>query len=176
MFRVFLFFFCAVLFVSAYPALAQTSIAIVDVEKVLNEAKAAKVLNKKRASAREKFLEVLNKEEQALRDEGKKLFEKRGDLSEEELAKQNKAFQEKQFELRKSIQKQKYDFDKASAKSLSLLQDKLAETVRKIADEKDFGLVLSNRDVIAGEKSLDITDDVIKRMDAQKIKIPFDVK
>lgn len=157
-------------------ASAQTSIAIVDVEKVLNEAKAAKALNKKRRDAREEFLSTLSKQEQSLRDEGKALFEKRKDLKEEEFAKQQKAYEGKLLELRKMTQKKKRAFDEASAAALEKLKDHLAATVRGIAKDKGYGLVISNRDVIAGEKSLDITDQTIKTMNGEDIKIPFDVK
>lgn len=160
----------------SFPAFAQTSIAVVDVEKVLSEADAAKTLNKKRSEAREKFLSSLSKQEQSLREEGKALFEKRNDLAPEEFAKKQKEYEGKLLEVRKMTQKQKRVFEEASATSLSQLQDHLAEIVRKIAKDKDYGIVISNRNVIAGEKSLDITEETIKAMNAKKLKIPFDVK
>lgn len=170
---------CVALFVSALfvgQVQAQTSIAVVDVERVLNESDAAKELNKKRSEAREAFLATLSKQEQSLREEGKTLFEKRKEISEEEFAKQQKAYEEKLLELRKVTQKQKRAFDEASSIALEKLKDHLAKSVQKIAEDKGYGLVISNRDVIMGEKSLDITKDTIAVMNDKKIKIPFDVK
>ena len=163
-------------FLAPTLAYAETSIAIVDVEKVLNDADAAKALNKKRADAREKFLATLSKQEQSLREEGKTLFEKKKELSEEEFVKQQKAYESKVLEVRKATQKQKRAFDEASAIALEKLKDHLETAVQKIAAEESYNLVLSNRDVIMGEKSLDITAATIKAMNDEKIKIPFDVK
>jgi len=154
---------------------AQTSIGVVDVEKVLNEAKAAKALNKNRSDAREKFLAKLSKKESALRDEGKALFAKRKDLSEEEFIKEQKVYEGKLLELRKVTQQQKRAFEEASNVALETLKSHLASAVQSIAQEKGYGLVISNRDVITGEKSLDITDATIKAMNDKKIKIPFKV-
>lgn len=157
------------------PVLAQTSIAVVDVEKVLNEAKAAKNLNKERKDAREKLLSELSKKEQALREEGKALFNERKDLSEEEFVKKQKAYEEKLLEMRKATQKKKRDFEDASNVALDTLKDHLAEAVKVIAKDKGYTLVISNRNVIAGENSLDITNDTIKALNDKKIKIPFKV-
>ena len=157
-------------------AYAQTTIGVVDVEKVLNESDAAKELNKKRSEAREKFITKLSKKESDLREEGKALFAKRKDMSDEEFGKEQKAYEAKLLEMRKATQKQKRDFEEASNVALDKLKDHLANAVQKIAQEKGYGLVISNRDVITGEKSLDITGETIKAMNDQKIKIPFKVK
>ena len=171
-----LFVLFALCFVST-PVVAQSSsIAVVDVEKVLNDAKAARELNKKRSAAREDFITDLSKKEQALREEGQVLFSQRKDLSEEEFVKKQKAYEEKVLEMRKVTQKQKRAFEEASNKALDKLKDHLTEAVKGIATEKGYALVISNRDVIAGESSLDITDATIKALNDQKIKISFEVK
>lgn len=171
-------FVAIAVFVFSMPihASAQTSIGVVDVERVLNEAKAAKELNKKRSDAREKFLSSLSKKEQKLREDGKALFERRKDLSDEEFIKEQKKYEAELLEVRKLTQKQKRAFEEASGKALETLKDHLEEAVKEIAQEKGYGLVISNRNVIAGENSLDVTADTLKMMDAKKIKIPFEVK
>jgi len=178
MHRFIFFTFLAVLSLGCLSTVAdaQTSIAVVDVERALNEAKVAKSLNKKRADAREAFLAKLSKQEQALRDEGKTLFAKRKDLSEEEFQKQQQEYEEKLIGVRKMTQKQRREFEQASNAALDKLKDHLASSVKKIAQDKGYGLVISNRDVIAGENSLDITDQTIKAMDSEKIQIPFNVE
>ncbi len=168
-------FVLALAFFVITPVMAQTSIAVVDVERVLNEAKAAKALNKERKQAREKLLAELSKKEQSLRDEGKKLFDERKDLSEEEFVKKQKAYEEKLIEMRKTTQKKKRAFEEASNIALDQLKDHLAEAVKAIANEKGYGLVISNRNVIAGEKSLDVTKATVEALDKKKIKIPFKV-
>ena len=158
------------------PAHAEFSIAVVDVEKVLNEADAAKALNQKRAAAREKFFKTLSKEEKSLRDEGQALFDKRKELGDEEFAKQQRTYQEKLAKVGKETQQNRRAFEQASNIALEKLKNELAIAVRTIANQGKYNLVISNRNVIAGENSLDITDETIKAMNEKNITIPFDFK
>lgn len=160
----------------AQNAAAEVSIAVVNVDRVMNEANAAKKLQKKRNSAREKFLSELSKKEQKLGEEGKDIFKKRGELSEEDFAKERKAYEEKLLEVRRLTQTKKRAFEEASNKSLRLLQSHLTETVQKISKEKGYTLVLSARNVVTGETSLDITEETLKQMNAAKKDIPFELK
>lgn len=171
------FVFCALLF-SAPFASAETplSFAVVNVDLIMNEAKAGKALQKKRNTAREKFLAELSKKEQKLGEEGKAIFEKRGSLSEEEFNKQRQDYEKKLLEVRRLTQSKKRSFENASNVSLRLLQDFLTETVQEISKEKGYAIVFSARNVVTGESSLDITQETLKRMDAKKKNIPFDVK
>ncbi|MFK7839652.1 MAG: OmpH family outer membrane protein [Bdellovibrionales bacterium] len=167
-----------VCFLFAYtgPAFSQVKIAVVNVEKVLNEAKAAKALNKKRTQAREAFLTKLSKEEKALREEGKALFEKRKDLSEEEFSTKQRAYQSKVNDMGKKTQQNRRLFEQVSNKALDKLKDELALTVQQIANDEGFGLVISNRNVIAAEPDFDITDKTIKALNNKKISVPFEFK
>jgi len=167
--------FLALLIVSPL-SYAQVSIAVVDVERVLNEVDAAKALSKTRASAREAFLKTLSVKEKALREEGKALFAKRNDLGEEEFLKQQKAYEAKLIEMRKMTQTQKRSFEDASNIALESLKDELEIAVQAIAEDKNYSLVISNRDVITGAASLDITDETMQAMNDKKIKIPFALK
>jgi len=172
--RLFLLSCFTVLF--ALPVCAQTTVAVVDVDRVLAEAKTAKALNTKRASARESFLSDLSKEEQSLQSEAKALFEKRKDLGEEEFMKAQKDYEGKLLEVRKRTQKKKRDFEEASAKALKILKDQVSGAVKVVANEKGYALVISNRNVIAGSNDLDITEATIERMDKDAKTIPFSVK
>ena len=170
--------FCFVFFLTFFQyseSSAQTAIAVIDVERALSEAKAGKDLNKRRLSAREKLLSGLTKKEKSLRDEGQKLFAKRKDLSDEEFAKEQKVYQEKVLEMRKDAQKKRVAFEKTSNEALNKLQDHLSKSVKAVAKEKGYELVISNRNVIVGEGSLDVTDETIKVMDSDKVTIPFNV-
>lgn len=167
--------FCVML-VLPHVASAELSIAVVDVDRVLQEADAAEKLHKKRDKTRSEFLSELSKKEQNLREKGQELFEKRKDLSEEDFVKQRQDYEKKLLEVRKLTQERKRAFEKAATISLNQLQNKLSETVQEIAKEKGYALVLTTRSVVTGENALDITDETIKQMNAAKIDIPFKIK
>ena len=168
--------FVAVLVCFGFQAHAQTSIGFVDVEKVLSEAESAEALNKKRLAARDKFVEAVSGMEKELREEGQAIAASGDSLTEEEFIEKKKSYESKLLELRGATEKKKRAFDKASDEALSKLQDHLSDSVKAVAKEKGYDIVLSIRNVVAGDKQLDITDDVIKVMNDKKIKIPFEVK
>ncbi len=152
---------------------AQLSIAVVDVDRVLGEAQAAQTLQKKRETAREKFLSSLREKEQTLRKEAEDILAKRQEMDEDAFATAEQEYQNKIQELGRLTQKQRREFEKASSQSLIALRDQLSSAVQGIAKEEGYQLVISNRDVIAGETSLDITEKVLKKMNADAIEIPF---
>ncbi len=168
----------AVLIFTLIPvsAMAQTSIAVVDVDRILQEAKAAKSLQKKRNDAREKFLSELSTKEQDLRKKSQELYDKRKDLSEDEFVKERQAYEAQLLEVRKLAQTKKRAFEEASAESLGALRNALTSVVQKIAAEKGYSLVISARDVIAGEKELEITEEALKQMNKDISDIPFKIK
>lgn len=167
----------AALFVNfSAPAFAETVIAVVDVDRILQESDAAKNLQKKRSDAREKFLSELSSKEQELRKQGEALFKKQKELSEEDFAKERKKYEADLLEVRKLAQTKKRAFEEASVDSLKQLRDGLTGVVQKMAAEKGYDLVISARDVIAGEKSLNITEEALKQMNDSVKEIPFKVK
>ena len=64
-------------------------------------------------------------------------------------------------------QSKKRALDEASNAAIDALRDALYEIVQGIAQERGYSLVISNSDVIAGEKSLDITELTMERLNAQ---------
>lgn len=157
------------------PAMAELSIAVIDVDRVLATAEPAKTLQKKRDETRTKFLSELSDKEKDLRAQGQALFEKRKDLSEEDFIKQRQSYESELLKVRKLTQERKRAFEEAAAKSLVQLQSALTEEVQKIAKEKGYTLVLTTRSVVTGENALDITEEAIKRMNDAKIDIPFKI-
>ncbi|MGB0720239.1 MAG: OmpH family outer membrane protein [Bdellovibrionales bacterium] len=157
-------------------AYAQTSIAVVDVDRLLKDADAAVALQKKRNAEREKLLSELSKKEQALRDKSKSFIEKRADMEEDERLKEQKAYETELLDARRLTEEHKRAFEIASNKSLLQLQDLVTQIVTDIAKEKGYNLVISSRNVVSGSGDLDITEETLKRMNAKKIDIPFKVE
>jgi Skp family chaperone for outer membrane proteins len=58
---------------------------------------------------------------------------------------------------------------------MDTLREQLYLTVQSIADEKGYDLVISSRDVIAGAKSLDITEETLQRMNKNVSDIKLDI-
>lgn len=171
--------FCAclllfVLILAARPSWAELSLAVVDVQALLTESNAAKNVQEQLQKRKEDFLNALSAEEQKLRAEEQKLNEERADLGKEEFAQKAKAFEEKLIETRQMAQSQKRSLDEASAQALSKLRAELYKIVQEIADEKNYSVVIARQSVVVGEKSIDITEQAMERLNNKVTEIKIE--
>jgi outer membrane protein len=161
----------------AMPAHAQTpTIAIVDVEKILAESKAAQSLQKQLQAKKEGFQKEFTGKEKELKAAETSLLAEREKISAEEFAKQRKAFEEKIIETRKLFAKRRNALDDGLGKAMNQLRKAIMESAAAIADEKKFDIVLTRESVLIAEKSLDITQDVLTALDARMADIKLQVE
>ena len=150
--------------VSASPAYAETKIAVVDVDVILTSSKAAKSIKKQVDQKRNGFLDNVKKEEDKLRTKQKAIEEKRADMTREELVKKAQEFEERRIAARKKLQDKKAKLDKSYSKAMNKLTDMIDEVCQEIADEQKIDLIITRQNIIIGSKSLDITSEVMSRM------------
>lgn len=170
-------FFCVALL--AVPAAARAeapTVAIVDVEKVLSEAKAAKSLQKQIQSRKESFQKEFSEKEKELKALETTLATEREKLSAEEFGKKRKAYEEKILETRKLFQKSRNSLDEGLSKAMQELRKNIVEATASVADQKGYDIVLTRESVLIAEKSLDITADVLKAIDAKVSDIKLQVQ
>ena len=168
-------FFCFLIFFSV-PAVAQTSVGVLDVDYILQESSSAKALQEKRNAVRETMLKELSDKENVLREDGKALLESRQDVAEEEFVKRSKDYEGKLLDMRRMTQKNKRAFEEASAKAMAKLRDNMTTIVADISQERGYDLIIAKRHVVIGENSIDITQDVLSKMNESPITIDFQVE
>lgn len=154
---------------------ASTSIAVVDVIQILAKSEASVSINTQREVLRSSFLDEISKSEQELRQEEQELSKLAKTLSQEEFAQRRKVYEEKLIATRKKAQNKKRVLEESTSKANEFLREQLYLVVQEIASERGYQLVISNKDVIAGEKSLDITAETLKRLNAKVKKIPLEI-
>ncbi len=167
----FLLFISACVFGHASPASAQINIAVVDVDRVLSEAKAAKSIQKQVDKKRAAFLSEVKKEEDKLRAEQKAIEAKRNDLSKDELIKKAQEFEKRRIDARNKIQSNKASLDKSYNKAMNKLTGIIYEATQEIADEDKIDLVITRQNIIVGNMSLDITQKVVARINKKLPKL-----
>jgi outer membrane protein len=157
-------------------AMAQTSIAVVDVQRLLTESEAAKSIQKQVQAKREKFLTVLSAQERELREMERELVEPKSDIPKERQAENKKAFEERFQQTRQMAQKARHDLDAATAKAMAQLRDAVYEVVGAIADERGYTLVLAKQNVVIGDKSIDISEESLNRLNKAVSDIKLEVE
>ncbi len=166
----------AALFLFPAHLYAAGSIGVVDVSHILSQSLAAKNIEAQRQEMREEFRADISEAEQKLRIEEKQLLEDRAKLSPEDYAKKRQVYETKLIEMRKATQEKKRRLDEVSKTSMDALREHLYLVVQSIANERGFELVISNKNVIAGENSLDITQETLSRLNEKVKEIPLGVK
>ncbi len=158
-------FMALIMAAPAVQAETASEIAVIDIEKVLNESKAGKGLKKQLEKKRKEFQKEFSQKEKSLQDAGKKLIEQKDDLEPEKLAEERKKFETQLLETRKLFQKRRSDLDKGVAKAMQELRREVIQIAAEVAEEKNYKAILMRDSVVIVQKELDATDELLKRLD-----------
>ena len=153
---------------------ATLNVAVVDIQKVLQESKAAKDIREKIKKKRDKYQDEITKEEEKLREEEKKLASQSGVLSKEAFDQKREEFKEKLIKVQRDVQEKRANLDNTLSGSLAQVQKVVFEIIESLASEKNFELAIPTSQILYAQKGLNITDDVLKRLDKKlpKVKTP----
>lgn len=143
---------------------AEVSLAVVDIQALLKDSKAAQSIESQLGSIRKNFQAEVEKEEKALRAREKEIVEKKDSLKEEELKAEVQEFQKEVSASQKKVQDRKAKLDKALANAIGKLRAEIIKVVAEIGDKENLDLVLARTDVVIVSKNLDITGQVLERI------------
>lgn len=148
------------------PAAAQQTlnVAVVDVQKVMEETSAAKSLQEQLGRVRSGFRDGIAKDEEALRKEQEDLQKQRSLLSPEAFQKRREDFERKFGEMQKAVAERRRSFDETSARAQVEIDRVFLQILASLAEERGYTLVLPRQTTILVDNSLDVTDEVIQRM------------
>ncbi len=143
-------------------------IAMVDMQRVLNETKAGKAARSKLEKSSKIKQGKFDKKRAALESEAAKL----GSLSGQELAQAQEMLQRESIELQNMLMALEQELSEQHNKLLEKMYKNSQAIVADMASEKGLDLVLI-RDpmtVLYAKDGLDVTGDVVKRYDAKHAK------
>lgn len=167
-----------VFFALALPiqARAEVSIAVVDVQKLLTESKAALSIQKQVQTEREKLQSEFAGYEQKLRDSEKKLVQKRAEMSAEEFTKKREEFQVQLQKTGGLVQKKKRALETALVKATGKLRGEILKIVAQKAEENNYDIVLTRQNIVLVARTFDISEDVMAAINAQITSIPLNIE
>ena len=155
----------------ANSAFAEEKIAILDIEKIAKEAKAVLSIQKLVSKKQDQFQIEINKKQDVLEADQKKIEAKRNILSKEAFDKEQNAFAKKVEDLKEFVAQKQTSLKKASAEAMEKVNDKMKDVVEDIAKEKQITLILPASQVIFSVDGLDITDEVLVKLDKKISKV-----
>ena len=171
--------FVALMLVAA-PAFAADDgifkVAVIDVQRILKDAKAAKDVESQLEAKRASYLEELKGHERTLKATEQALMAEREKLSPEELTKKRQEFEGKILETRKLAQQHRQTLEGTANTALNDIRKEIFLIVAEMSEKDGYDLVLTRQNVILADKSMDITDTVLKALDKKisKVKLKTD--
>jgi Skp family chaperone for outer membrane proteins len=148
---------------TSMPAMAETKIGVIDVQKILADSSLMKALQgaqQEVAQTEQKLLQVREEKLKQLQEMQKQVAE--GKMTQEDFLKKQRQFEDEVMGQVKSeqtkIEKKKEEIRQMKEK----LEKAVEESVKKVAGEKGLEIVLNKQMVIFGGE--DITADVIKNL------------
>ncbi|WP_281685253.1 OmpH family outer membrane protein [Thalassobaculum salexigens] len=162
----------------AGTALAQDSsspFAVVDVQGALRNSDAAKEIQAKINERRQAYQRQVTEEEKALRASEQELQQLRSTLAPEAYQQRLRAFRDRVTGVQKSVQERRRALDQSFTNAMNKVRDVLVSVIAEIADERGAKVVLFKDHIVIAEKSLDFSDEALRRLNERLPSVPVDL-
>jgi len=146
---------------------SEQNIAFINMDKVISTSNAGSSILKQLTDLNNKNLQFLKKEEKKFKEKETKLISQKNIISEAD-------FQNKVNELKSEIKnynqnrdKMINEFNKLKVDNTNNLLKLINPILLKFSDDKEISIVLQKKDLVVAKTELDITDDIIKIVNAE---------
>ena len=146
-------------------------IAILDIDRILREAAAAKDIRRQIETSRKSYQVDIKKAEGRLRGEEESLKRQRSVLAPKAFAKRRRAFEKEVIALQRKVRDQTMALDKAYSGAMAELRKSLRELIAEMSNELGYNLVIDNRHIFIRLDAYDISAQVLKRLDKKVPKM-----
>ena len=152
--------------------LPPTVAAVIDYQRIIRESAAARSISEQIEARRKAYQEEISKEEQRLHEADKAFAKQRSLLTPEAFAEKRREFEEEVAVVQRLVQERRRALDSASAEAFDQVKGALIEVVTSIAEERGFNLVLPSSEVLFFSRRIDLTDEVLGKLDARLPDVP----
>ena len=148
--------------------LPPTVAAVVDYQRVLQEAAASKSIAQQMDVRRQAYQDEIAKEEQRIYAAEREFTEQRAAklLSEEAVGAKQKELEAEVQAVRELTQKRRQQLEQVSADAVSKVERALFDVLTGIAEERGLNVVLPTSQVLFFSRQIDLTDEVLAKLDA----------
>ena len=145
------------------------NVAYLDLDNIVKNTKAGKSILNKLKTSKESALKKFEKKEKELKKVEEDLNKQKNVLSKEELKKKISDFRKNISSFQKDREKLINDFNKKKAQEFEKFFKKISPLIEAYIKEKNIDIVLDKKNIFIANKNRDITNEIIKIIDA-KIK------
>src|SRR5215470_7957047 len=152
---------------ASLPAGQNLTVMVVDVQALLQNSKAAKMVRGQIEQKRGEYTKEISHQEELLRAERDALQRQQGSLSAEALNQKGREFQQKVNELERNVQGKRQALEKSNGDALQKIQEEMLKIIADIAKQRKANLVFQRSDLVLFDQSFDVTDEVLQKLDEQ---------
>lgn len=139
-------------------------IAVLDMERILRDSKAAQTLRAEIDRQRAEHQKELREKEDALRTADEELARQRAVLSAEAFAAKRRELQEQATSLQREFLSRQKGMEQAFGKGIAQVRSALVDVATNIAEERGIDLILLKGAVVLVSRELDITEETMERL------------
>lgn len=151
-------------FAAVAPASAETAIGVVNTAKIMRDSKAAQSVRSQLQTKQKAFQAELDAKEKQLLAEDQALAKQQSSVEKAAFEQKVKEFRTKAANAQREVAQKKMAVEKALESALANVQSTVLQVVKEVAAEKKLNLVVSSGAVLYTDATLDITDEVLKRL------------
>lgn len=152
---------------------APVAILVVSMDRILRDSQAGQSIREQAEELSTALRTELDLRREALREEERDLASLRDGLERATFNQRAEEFEEKVRALRRDEQDDGARLQRALARATSELRRSLQPILVTIMSERRAGVMLDEQHVLFNDKSLDVTEEAIKRLDVAAPKIDF---
>lgn len=177
-----IFYAMAISAAFAVPAFAadavKPTIAVVNIQQIMKDSTAAKTVREQLESKQKSFQAEITKKEEGLKKEDQELGKQKSVLAKDAFDKKISEFRIKATSVQKDVQAKKALLDGAFEHSLNDIQKVVTDIIADLAKEKGFVVAVPTSQILYADKSLDISSDVLDRLNKKlpKLDVKFEEK
>lgn len=145
---------------------APAVVGIVDVQRILNEASAARNIREQVEKFRTAYLAELTLEETRLRGEEQELSRQRSILSADALAERERAFRTRVAEVQQRAQTISRRLENTFGKAMNQVRQAMLPIFADLTRERGINIIVAKSQILFAVRMLEITDEVLLRLDA----------
>ncbi len=138
-------------------------IAVVDVQRILQESLAAKSVQKQLDTQRAKFQTETEGEENELRQAEQDLGKSRDQVATTVYAEREQQLRQRFLSVEQHVDTRRKVLDQSFTDSMNSVRSHLLDIVQTVAHERGANLVLIKQQVLWTDASFDVTDEVLGR-------------
>ncbi|KAA0598707.1 Skp family chaperone for outer membrane proteins [Azospirillum lipoferum] len=150
-------------------------IAVIDVQKIMQDSNASKGITKSFESLRDSYQKEISALEDKLRKNEDELRKQQTVLSPEALANKRRDFEKQVADVQKTVQTRKRALETSLNEAMAVVHKTMVEVVADISRERGANLVLARQQFVLVDTQLDVTDAVMERVNKKLPQVALNV-